>query len=906
MKAPENIHGRLRLTYMGLAIVPLLVVGIVLTWTTYAAQRTQVLDLQQELAQRVGTEVEAVIQALEDNLTVTAQVTGLDSLAQAQQEDVLEQLLAEQKAFTELALLDENGMELARNNYKDIILREEYRDRSNEEEFRAFKVESNVAVYYSPVHFTPDTNEPVMTIAIPLIDKSTRTLTNVFMADVRLKNISDLIASIEVEGGDNVYIVQESKVIAHRNPSIVLADTSYSPLDEKGSGTGLDGVSALMGIDRRQFGDQTFTVVAETPASSVLELAFNSWIIILSLVAITIGAASIIGIIAANNLTRPIQSLVSVAENIREGDLSQQATVSGLKELDTLANTFNSMTAQLRQTLEGLEQRVADRTQALKTSAEVSRYLSTILEVEGLVTEVASLVQSTFNYYHVNIYLYDETAQNLVLAAGTGEAGQAMLAEQHQLSSHQGLVGRAATTNQPVLVANVNLNPDWKANHWLPDTRAELVVPIARGVQVLGVLDIQHNVVNGLKQEDADLMQSIANQLAVALLNAQSFEKLVAEKLAEAQQKEEAEKRLEVYRRSPVGQAEIFARQLLDQPENSLAALHELAQSAGQDSEAAALLSHLPRLLEGTQPNRLARDIKDAAMLAKLAEGVNFLFTSQNAPELLLVGLRTLTNQLEQPSTDMDGLPHAQIVYQACLSAVEANAISQITQLDWKRIMEKDVPADFPLTVLVQTLAEFQNAIDALTAYERVNTLQDKLAYLVSAVERLRHIERRARNQLGSADVSIILRIVENWQAIIARALSELQTQARLNCRLLTRHTWHIESISLTLNVRNEGRGAAINIRISLLPGPEYTLIDETAELKQLNPGEEEQVVLRVCPRMDKQITQFRARFVIVYDDPRGPNQSEHFADVIQLLSEQKQFQHIPNPYIVGTPFLWP
>jgi putative methionine-R-sulfoxide reductase with GAF domain len=232
---------------------------------------------------------------------------------------------------------------------------------------------------------------------------------------------------------------------------------------------------------------------------------------------------AVVAIAGAQLLAAPINRLTLVAEKVRAGNLDTHAKVESQDEIGILAATFNQMTAQLRETLAGLEQRVADRTRALALSGEVSRRLSTILNQNQLVSEVVEQLHESFNFYHVQIYLFDTKRENLVMMGGTGEAGKILLQRGHQIPHGRGLVGRAAETNLPVLVPDVTKDSNWLPNSLLPDTLSELAVPIAVGERVLGVLDVQQSIADSLKSEDADLVQSIANQVAIALQNTRSY-----------------------------------------------------------------------------------------------------------------------------------------------------------------------------------------------------------------------------------------------------------------------------------------------------------------------------------------------------------------------------------------------
>jgi putative methionine-R-sulfoxide reductase with GAF domain len=267
----------------------------------------------------------------------------------------------------------------------------------------------------------------------------------------------------------------------------------------------------------QQLGDEDTARAREFSAQTT-----NITVIITTLV---LGLSILLAITLARQITSPIISLTNTAQEIAGGNFETQAEVSSADEIGTLAETFNSMTTRLRQAFDDVRRRAI----AVQTSAEVSRRLSVATNIRQLATDVVEQVQSAFNYYHAHIYFFDDAREYLVMAGGTGDAGATMLARAHKIEKGRGLVGRAADTNEPVLVADVTKAEGWLPNPLLPDTRCEAAIPIVSGATVLGVLDVQQNVVNGLDVEDVELLQSLAGQVAISYQNARSFEQAQAQ-----------------------------------------------------------------------------------------------------------------------------------------------------------------------------------------------------------------------------------------------------------------------------------------------------------------------------------------------------------------------------------------
>jgi len=279
-----------------------------------------------------------------------------------------------------------------------------------------------------------------------------------------------------------------------------------------------------------KIGDLQWAFIAKIDESEALATANQLTTFITASVSvaglIVVVLALIVSFSVSRSFVQPILQLRDFALEAAAGKLDISIQSDRVDELGVLASAFNSMTSQLKATLEGLNRRAAE----LATVAKVSASVATILETDKLLSEVVNLTKEQFNLYHSHIYLLNEAGDTLVLAAGAGDPGKQMVTEGRSipLNREQSLVARAARERQGVIVNDVTNAPDFLANPLLPDTRSELAVPLIVGDKVLGVFDVQADKVDRFTPEDVNIQITLASQIAVAIQNARQYEQTLA------------------------------------------------------------------------------------------------------------------------------------------------------------------------------------------------------------------------------------------------------------------------------------------------------------------------------------------------------------------------------------------
>ncbi len=235
--------------------------------------------------------------------------------------------------------------------------------------------------YVSPVYVDPVTSEPQVTMAVPVVD-ALGDRRGALLAQLNLKFMWDLVDRLGVGDAGHAYVVdKQGRLIACGDPARVLKGeyvTRFPPVGEftrrtdaaspasVSLYTGLTGawvVGTHVALDTPDW-----AVVVEVPWAEAYHALIGDVISAGIVFLVMTVLSALVGLWLAAHLSVPITNLMQTAERIADGDRTLLANVGGPLEVAGLATAFNSMTLQLRSSLDGLEQRVAERTTQLEAA----------------------------------------------------------------------------------------------------------------------------------------------------------------------------------------------------------------------------------------------------------------------------------------------------------------------------------------------------------------------------------------------------------------------------------------------------------------------------------------------------------------------------------------------------------
>jgi GAF domain-containing protein len=211
-----------------------------------------------------------------------------------------------------------------------------------------------------------------------------------------------------------------------------------------------------------------------------------------------------------------------------------------------LEQTVTDRTAELEKTNQNLESEIEDRhnyesrlkatAEDLQLITEVARAISLEQNVENLLPLITRMVSERFGFYHVGIFMLDETRKYAVLKASNSQEGQRMMERGHRLEVGQvGIVGNVAASGLTRIASEVGEDDVFFNNPDLPETRSEISLPLMVRNQIIGVIDVQSKQSHSFSSERANTLAILADLMAIAIENSRLFTE-TQEALAEAQE----------------------------------------------------------------------------------------------------------------------------------------------------------------------------------------------------------------------------------------------------------------------------------------------------------------------------------------------------------------------------------
>ena len=520
--------------------------GLLEVYFRYQETRQNLALLQQEITAGAAFKIERFIQEIHNTMkaaTRSREIAPKGLTPEYRFE--LEKLLLIEPAITEAVALGEHGTIRVQASRLRTVLSEGKKDLSKT---AAFQQARQGKPYFGPVYFVRG-SEPYMTIAVP-IERFAGDVIGVLQAEVNLKYIGDVVTAIVVGKAGYSYLVTRSgDLVAHPDISFVLQRRNVAQLPQvKAAFQTAQGPSRLGSVEARNLqGVRVFSsyaviptldwaVFIERPLQEAYEPLYASILRTSTLLLVGLGMAVLASLFVARRVVRPLHTLHEGVERIGSGDLSFRLDLKTGDEIESLADEFNKMTSQLRESYTNLEQKVEERTRELTEALEQQTATSEILrvisssptDIQPVLDAVADSAARLCEASGAVIHIVEGNTLRRVAVSGqlpTGPIGAEAPIERGKVA------GRAMLDRKTIhvhdLAAEVETEyPGDRTIQKHAGSRTVLATPLLREGVPIGTIVVRRGEVRPFTDKQIALVKTFADQAVIAIENVRLFQEI--------------------------------------------------------------------------------------------------------------------------------------------------------------------------------------------------------------------------------------------------------------------------------------------------------------------------------------------------------------------------------------------